>query len=217
MEVDLAARADRWSAPLHSAAAASRGVIQRTSSGTPQVGGNARERPSRKTCPVKIPAWVPYTGPRTDAFGFFRSARRRVLCSTLSLPMTRDGQQSDRDRGLPAVDACRPQGQGVCVQNGLDLSGSTGDRRGSPGRSERRFPLTRTVGHARPDIQHARWLARASVDHGPDTRLGGLQAEQRDRPGQARPLPRPEVGIWGKLGDQVEHAAVGAGGADLRS
>jgi hypothetical protein len=29
--------------------------------GTPQIGGDARERPSRKTRPVKIPAWVPYT------------------------------------------------------------------------------------------------------------------------------------------------------------
>ena len=45
--------------------------------GTAQVGGDARERPSRGTCPVKIPAWVPYTGPQTDGFGFFRSARRK--------------------------------------------------------------------------------------------------------------------------------------------
>jgi hypothetical protein len=41
--------------------------------GTPQVGGDARERPSRKTCPVKAPAWVPYTGYRADACGSFRS------------------------------------------------------------------------------------------------------------------------------------------------
>ena len=38
--------------------------------GTPQVGGDARERPSRKTRPVKIPAWAPYTGHRTDACEF---------------------------------------------------------------------------------------------------------------------------------------------------
>lgn len=37
--------------------------------GTPQVGWDARESPSRKTCPVKIPAWVPYTGRRADACG----------------------------------------------------------------------------------------------------------------------------------------------------
>jgi hypothetical protein len=79
-------------------------------------------------------------GPQIDAFGFFRSARRKgVLCSTLSLPMARDGQQPDRACGPSAVDARGRQSQGVCVQNGLDLSGSAGDRRGSPGRSERRF------------------------------------------------------------------------------
>ena len=42
-----------------------------------RVGGDARERPSSKICPVKIPAWVPYTGPQTDVFVFFRSARRK--------------------------------------------------------------------------------------------------------------------------------------------
>jgi hypothetical protein len=58
--------------------------------------------------------------------------------------------------------------------------------------------------------------ARAGVDHGPDLRLGGLEAEEGDRPGQAGPLPRPEVGVRGQLGDQVERAAAGPGVADLR-
>jgi len=93
-----------------------------------------------------------YTGPQTDVFGFFRSARRKGSCSTLSLPMARDGQQSDRDWGPSAVDACGRQRQGICVQNGLDLSGSAGDRRGSPGRSERR------ISHAAPQApRHVPW------------------------------------------------------------
>jgi hypothetical protein len=54
--------------------------------GTPQVGWDARERPSRKTCPVKIPAWVPYTGYRADACGLLPQPGGWVLCSTLSLP-----------------------------------------------------------------------------------------------------------------------------------
>ena len=70
--------------------------------GTPQVGWDVRERPSRTTRPVNIPAWVPYTGPQADAFGFFRSARRKGSSAiALSLPMARDGQQPDRDRGRP--------------------------------------------------------------------------------------------------------------------
>jgi hypothetical protein len=117
----------------------------RTSSGTPQVAGDAREKPPGKTCPVRIPGWVPYTGPRAGAFGFFRSARRKGPLQHLSLPMARDGQQPDRACGPSAVDACGRQSQGARVQNGLDLSGSAGDRRGSPGRSERRIraPLSR--------------------------------------------------------------------------
>ena len=56
---------------------------------------------------------------------------------------------------------------------------------------------------------------RAGVDHGPDHSLGRLEAEERDRPGQAGPLPWREVGVRGKLGDQIERAAAEAGVADL--
>src|SRR5271154_3397185 len=48
--------------------------------------------------------------------------------------------------------------------------------------------------------------ARAGIDHGPDLRLGGLQTEESDRPSQARLLPRPQVGVRGKLRDQVKQA-----------
>jgi hypothetical protein len=57
--------------------------------GTPQVGGDACERPSRKTRPVKIPAWVPYTG-QTPA-GSFLSARRKGPPHPPSLPMLETG------------------------------------------------------------------------------------------------------------------------------
>jgi hypothetical protein len=56
---------------------------------------------------------------------------------------------------------------------------------------------------------------RAGVDHGPDLPLGGLQAEEGDRPGPARPLSRLEVGVWRKLGDQVEQTSVEGGLGDL--
>jgi hypothetical protein len=56
--------------------------------GTPQIGGMPTRGPSRKTCPVKIPVWVPYTGHCKDAVGSFRSA---VLADA------RDRQQPDRD------------------------------------------------------------------------------------------------------------------------
>src|SRR5215472_13510045 len=60
-----------------------------------------------------------------------------------------------------------------------------------------------------------RGSARSSIDHGPDLSLGRLEAEESDRPGQAGLLPRPVVGIRGKLGDQVERAAAGPCVADL--
>src|SRR5215469_2701484 len=70
------------------------------------------------------------------------------------------------------------------------------------------LPFVVTVGKA--------GSARAGVDHRPDLSLGRLQAEERDRPSQARLLPRGEVGVRGKLRDQVE-LAVGAGLANLGS
>jgi len=65
--------------------------------GTPQVGGDARERPSRKTRPVKIPAGVPYTGHRTDACGTFRSARWKGPLQDPVFADARDRQQLDSD------------------------------------------------------------------------------------------------------------------------
>src|SRR5690242_3587104 len=67
----------------------------------------------------------------------------------------------------------------------------------------------------RPRPGGAHGSARAGVNHGPDPRLGGLETEESDRPGQAGPLPRPEIGVRGKLGDQVERGAAGPRVADL--
>ena len=58
--------------------------------GTPQVGGDARERPSRKTCPVKIPAWVPYTGHRTDVWGLLL---QRQAEGSSAAPVFTDGSR----------------------------------------------------------------------------------------------------------------------------
>jgi hypothetical protein len=81
--------------------------------------------------------------------------------------------------------------------------------------TERPFPRTLTVGHTPPGIQHERRVSPGRRRSRPGPGLGGLQAEVRDCPGQACLLPWPQVGVRGKLRDQVEGTAVGTGFADL--
>src|SRR6516225_813878 len=81
-------------------------------------------------------------------------------------------------------------------------------RRGTNQKWTMEYPAAVTAGPARGSAQ-------AGVDHGPDVGLGRLEAEESEGPGQAGPFPRPEVGIRGKLGDQVERAAAGPRVADL--
>ena len=125
-----------WRRPLAPTSGRDRCPVDEPHTGTPQVGWDARERPSRKTRPVNIPAWVPYTGPRADAFGFFRSPRRKGSSASPCLYRCSRRVQPDRDRGRPQSTPVDAQARGMRTER-PDLSGSAGDRRGSPGRSER--------------------------------------------------------------------------------
>ena len=103
--------------------------------GTLQVGGDARQRPSGKTCPVKIPAWVPIRDPQTDAFGFFRSARRKGSSAACLYRWLETGSQAvteGRPQSTP-VDAKAREYARQCVP-GRECERSRAPAAGAAGR-----------------------------------------------------------------------------------
>lgn len=153
------------------------------------------------------------TGPRTDTSAHHQAmpggASRREVDKDWILE---SGVAMDCITGGPAVSPLWADA-GRATRSGCSEEGSPGlrdaewpvmhgrDCSKSRAREPRRTAVLRASTKSMPT---ARRSARAGVDHGPDSRPGRLEAEEGDRPGQAGLLPRPEVGVRGKLGDRVD-------------